>query len=293
MIICNTKQISKHTRNNGVLLFAFILLIILSINSVSAYKWVCLTYGQSLPNANSPRYTCWSDSCKACVTDSNYPTNFNKCKDSQKCESQVGETDITPPILTINSPINEQVFNSRMVLISLLSNEPASFYYKNNKGGSWKRLASLTTSFSRGISFKDGFNNITIKAVDRSNNYMEKIVSFYVDSKKPKITKTSPKGFANGAFSVEFKEDNPKNLVLYYGINDLTYNVNQNFGIRTYNLNLSECDYNKKYICYAQVNLSDFDGKKIVYWFKLEDIAGNIHESKQISLKVDFTNPKY
>lgn len=276
----NTKQIIKHTRNNNVLLFAFVILILLSINLVLAYKWSCLTYGQSLPNSKNARYTCWHDSCRVCVTDNNYPTSFNKCKDSQECGSQEGEIDSTPPNLTINSPENWQIFNSRMVLIKLLSNEPASFYYKNK--GNWKRLASLMTSFSREISFKDGFNNITIKAVDRKNNYMEKTVSFYVDSKKPKIKKTYPKDYTNGVFSVEFTEDNPKNLVLYYGINDII----------TYNVNLSECDYNKNYICYARVNLSGFDGKKIVYWFKLEDIAGNIRESKQISSKVDVTNPK-
>lgn len=289
----DSKRVNNVNKNITFLIITFTLLTILSINSVSAYKWVCLKYGQSLPNSINPRYTCWHDSCRVCATDNNYPTSFNKCKDSQECGSQDGEIDITPPNLTINSPKNSQVFNSRMVLISLSSNEPASFYYKDNKRGSWKRLASLMSSFSRGINFKEGFNNITIKAVDRNNNYIEKSVSFYVDSKKPKITKTSPKDFANGAFSVEFREDNPKNLVLYYGINDIiTYNVNQNLGIRTHSLNLNECSYNKNYICYAQVNLADFDGKKIVYWFKLEDIAGNIHESKQISLKVDFTNPK-
>ena len=283
------KYVNKHT-NNSILLFTFILLILLSINSVSAYKWVCLTNGQSLPNASSPRYTCRHDLCQVCVTDISYPTNFNKCKDSQKCDSQIGDTDITPPILTINSPINGQVFNSRMVLISLSSNEPASFYYKYK--GDWKRLASLMSSFSREISFKDGFNNITIKAVDKNENSVEKSVNFYVDSKKPKILKTSPKDYTNGSFSIEFIEDNPKNLVLYYGIDDINYGVNQDFGIRTYSLNLSKCSYNKKYICNAKVDLSEFDGEEIVYWFKLDDIAENTHESKRKNVNADITSPK-
>ena len=150
------------------------LVVLLSLSFVSAYKLLCLTYGQSIPSEQNPMYTCWHDSCiNLCVTDNNYPTDPDDCYSFGACEL-FGETelDITPPNLTINSPINDYIYSSRSVLFDIGSNEPFSLYYIDNidGGGRWSRLGSNIPGYYKKISFKDGLNSITIKGRDRNNN---------------------------------------------------------------------------------------------------------------------------
>ena len=274
---------------------AFFLIIIISVSFVSAYKRLCLTYGQSIPSDENPRYTCWHDSCQICVTDNNYPgVNPRHCNKIKGCEL-LGETivDEDPPELTINSPVNDFIYNSRKVLFDIESNEPCSMYYLDNINGRgrWKRICSNCQSYSRTRSFKDGLNNITIKARDRNGNFVEYQRYFYVDSKKPKIRRTSPrKGFVNTAFEVQFSEENPVSLILYYG------NVLSGYEEAELNVDIesieTDCYINKKrYYCSVDVELDDYDGQNIKYWFELEDIAGSTATSRPISLSVDTVAP--
>ena len=87
-------------------------------------------------------------------------------------------------------------------------------------------------------------------------------------------------GFADGDFEVQFKEENTISLVLHY--KDETHNVNL----------ANECHTEKgKTYCNSFVDLEEFDGQEINYWYTLTDIAGNIDESKERSLSVDTTVP--
>lgn len=266
------------------------MVILLLSFSVSAYKLLCLTYGQSIPSKENPRYTCWHDQCiNICVTDNLYPTNPGFCYKMNACEILGGpELDVAAPNLTINSPKQNFIYNSRGVLFDITSNEPYSLYYTDNINGRgrWSRLASNIQSYSRKISFKDGLNNITIKATDRNGNPVEYQLQFYVDSKKPKIKKTEPrKGFIASPFEVQFSEENPKKLVLHYG-NLLT-------GYRQKQLDISNDCYidRKRYYCSTEVPLEDYDEQKIEYWFILTDIANNTDESRHVWLEVDTTFP--
>ncbi len=276
-----TQKIKSNEKGKIMLLaIIFSLIILISLNYVSAYQWACLTYGQSIP-----RYTCWHDSCTLCVDDKGYSTDFSRCNDSPSCEEGEETFDVTPPVLTINSPVNNAIYDSRSVLFDILSNEPISLYYMDNLDGkeNWKRLSSSTSAYNKEINLDEGENSLTIKGIDRNDNFVEIIKSFFVDSKDPKIKKTSPsKGFANGSFAVEFQEDNPTSLILFYG-NDV---------IRQKNLDLGACSTDKgKMYCSTQVNLQEFDGEEISYWFVLEDIAGNTDDSKPVDLDVDMTAP--
>lgn len=266
-----------------------IFIVMLLVSGVSAYRLVCLTYGQSLPDDLNPRYTCHSSLCQLCVTDSYMPgVNPSHCHEMNGCEF-IGQAnlDITPPNLIVNSPNNNEIFGARTVWFDLEFDEPSSIYYLDNINGRgrWKRLCSkCDNSYGKKISFKDGFNNITIRARNRNGNFIDVIREFRVDSKKPKIKKTNPKkGFANGVFEVQFTEENPENLVLHYGV----------WGdMRSYNLDLNSCwEYKKKKYCDVDVDVSDFDGREIEYWFELSDIAENFIESKHVWLDVDVTMP--
>jgi len=281
-------MIEKNTEKKRIVLVIGILLMgIFAISAVSAYKNLCLTYGQSLPNG----YTCFHDQCiNICVTDNNFPTNPGFCDDLGSCIFLEGgaEVDGEAPVLTVNSPLEGFIYNSRSVLFDLEFSEPSSIYYKdNNDDGSWKRICSnCEDSYSKGIIFPDGENNVSIRATDRNGNSAEATKTFSVDSQDPRILRTSPKsGFANGTFTVEFDEANPKQLVLNYG------NLGTGYQQKSLDLNLECFEDGSTTACSTNVNLAPYDNQDIEYWFELTDIADSMDSSSVIMLKVDNTNP--
>ena len=127
---------------------------------------------------------------------------------------------------------------------------------------------------------------MSFKAEDSIGNTKYKNIGFYIDTKKPKITKVKPgRGFASGIFSAQFIEENPSSLKLNYGKNLTDYN--------TYNLDLeNECILDKgKYDCKTSLGLSQYDSQTIIYWFEIRDIADMTDSSKPIELEVDTTFP--
>lgn len=134
------------------------------------------------------------------------------------------------------------------------------------------------------LTFKDGFHEISFFAFDGYGMMVERNVSFLVDSKSPKIKKTEPrKGFSNGMFYLEFDEDNPIELNLYYeNDSDIFAKV----------FNLSECNYDGRYTtCNENVDLSFLEGQEIFYYFNLIDINNKSDLSRIINLNVDTLEP--
>jgi hypothetical protein len=252
----------------------------------------CLVRGDKLKDVFG-RITknCNSDRCSVCVlmTEAgNYTTSFHKCDDLPKCGFSGSQgpidLDITPPILTITSPTNNQIFSSRKVEFNININEPSSLYYIDNINGRgrWKRMGTKLLTYQKSLSFKDGLNDITIKATDRNNNPTEITKQFYVDSKKPKFKKTYPKkkSFASGLFEVQFDEANPKTLTLYYGNSQSSLNIT------------THCEIiKKKYYCSKQISLTQYNNQQIQYYFELTDIADNTVQSKPILVNVDTQEP--
>ena len=262
------------------------LLLIMTISFVSAANHkICMTRGQTLPN-----YKCEHDYCFVCINDNNWAVYDRNCPGDPVCGNTTIDTQ--PPALTINSPVNDQIYNTRSVLFSITTNELATLYYKYNADtrDNWKRIASKVTLYNYSISLKEGLNDITIKAVDMKGNENTTIKRFRVDYTKPKITKIAPaKGFASGRFDIWFTETNPKTLVLTYG--------NQVGGMKTSNVDLNQCtaiDPDKgKYNCIIVVPLSVYNGQNINYTFRLTDIANSYVDSKTILLDVDTSNPVF
>jgi len=284
--------------NKQILIIASALLIVvvMSVSYVSAYQLLCLTHGQKLPPAPvKTRYTCDHDTCQVCVTNHYFPTDIGLCWNQANCNaynpgngSNNNSIDTKAPVLTVNSPTQNGKYNIKNVLFDLKTDETATFYYldNNNGKGAYIRLAALTTSYLKSVSFKDGQQNITIKAVDTKGNPTTKNVVFWVDSTKPKITKTFPtKGFASGTFEVLFTEANPNTVTLQYG--------NTVKGIRYANVDLTKCsiDGAGKYDCTLTVPITDYNNQDLYFMFKLTDIVGNYVESKPVTLKVDTTAP--
>jgi phosphatidate phosphatase PAH1 len=129
-----------------------------------------------------------------------------------------------------------------------------------------------------------------LKATDSSENSGYYTLSFFIDSKDPSISKTTPKtGFISNQFYIEFTELNASSLTLYYG--------NSSVGNRTHNVSLDECQVisskSGKYNCSINVPMSDYNGKQIFYWYNLTDIAGNYDTSSTVKkITVDTTPPE-
>jgi len=196
------------------------------------------------------------------------------------------ENKLPGPRLTINSP-QIDISDDRRILLDLETTDEVDeiiYTYFDSRGREReRRLCRNCDEYNRKRSFSSGYNELTFKAIVDDEVVDEKDVNFTIDYKDPRISKTEPsRGFSDGNFYVEFKEDNPISLVLHYGNS-----------IRTEVLNLSEdCEEERgKSKCNVWVNLSDFDNKEIEYWFEIEDIAGNTDESRKREVDVDMTNP--
>ena len=195
--------------------------------------------------------------------------------------------DVTPPELTINSPLDGGLFTSRNVLIDLTSNEQVDVHYqKASDPGRWTKVCSDCAAYSRERSFDEGLNEVTFRAVDRANNEAFYTISFNVDSKAPKLGSLQPEsGFASGTFQINFDEENPDELILYYG--------NYQIGFRDHALNIgTECTPTSGDTeCETVVDLSDYEGQQIEAYAILTDIVGNIDESSRSQLDVDNALP--
>mgnify|MGYP001571779908 FL=1 len=204
-------------------------------------------------------------------------------------EQQVTVNVLPEVILTINSP-KDIIYDIRRIPINLSGSEEADEILYINHNDRIPRLIRLCSNCDEyGLlrrklhTVNEGENNLTFEVITKSGNKDEFNVSFIVDSKVPRIIKTSPlRGFANGSFEVEFIEDNAQELILFYGNS-----------IRNKTLDIeNDCIQNEKSNkCASEVDLSDFDGQEISYFFQLTDIAGSLDESRQINMNVDLSPP--
>ena len=153
----------------------------------------------------------------------------------------------------------------------------------------WKRLCSRLDddgTCEKRISFKDGEHEVMIRVTDEVGLSVNQTEEFFTDSKDPRISKTEPKrDFASGTFYVEFTEENPKILALYYGdpANWSKYYVDLD----------EECSTGRRTSCEFFINLSEFDGQEITYLFRLIDRVLQDDISRRVEdLLVDTTYPK-
>lgn len=284
----------------GILSIAVMLLMVVSVVSVNAEFWSCFSKGDDIDYCNPlvQDRSCGATLCQYCMhsydevegcyNQGNYPVCLNL--DQEDCifgGGGAGEVDGEAPELTINYPEEGEVYTSRSTLLDLYLNEEADVYFLDNihGRGRWSRVCSNCEDYSRKRSFKEGFNDLTFKAVDDNGNEAFVNKSFYIDSRAPRIRKTEPRrGFANGYFTAQIDELNPIELILNYG--------NLETGMREQIVDLDDCYEDRRKInCDTIVNLEDYDGEEIEYWFELEDMAGSVGVSRTLGLDVDTTYP--
>ncbi len=192
---------------------------------------------------------------------------------------------ILPGDIEVYSPVQDNFYDNRMVLINLSMSANVSYFkYADNGDGKLVSLCRKCDSYSKKKPFDDGFHELKILAIFDSGT-ITKYINFRVDSKKPIIKKTEPvKGFTSGFFEVEFQEENPVSLILHYG--------DSNPGMREQAVDLEACqNYKNRKICQINVDLTDYDGQEIEYWFNITDVFGRSDESKGKKVEVDLSNP--
>jgi hypothetical protein len=281
--------------------------VLMTVSLVSAEFWACFDRGEIIDFCGDvPDRTCSSSNgCSYCMSqyveedDCYWQGNFNVCnRIAQECSIGGGGNDgpgpgfdQEPPEFTLIQPEEGGVYSSRSLNVIFDMNEKGDVYFMDNirRPGRFSRICNDCMSYDRRRSFNEGFNDITFKFHDVVSNTGFHDVTFFIDSKKPRISRTNPRArsFASGMFDVEFREDFPEELTLFYG-NDGAE------GVKEYMVDLEgECvEERGRTKCEAEVVLDEYDGESIEYWFELTDIAGSFTESRKTELNVDTTPPQ-
>lgn len=188
--------------------------------------------------------------------------------------------------ISLNSP-QDGVFNSKKIVFDLIMNqEVEELSYidysdaRQRQQSLCKRCKEYGNTRIKTKNLKDGVHNLTFIA-NKYWDYEEKTAAIFIDSVEPKIKNTTPnkKEYGNGSFIINYEEDNPKQITLYYGYqaigkNDCPFNIDE-----------------KTKTCMFDVNLSKYDNKSLIYSFEIEDIAGNNQQSKETEIYIDLTEP--
>lgn len=288
-----------------------VVFLVMLMTIVSAdYVNLCLTRGEGVEFSKcNPRMEdryCSADTCNYCAYIGSKgfycPANPNQCNAIGSSCTYVGDggdggggnIDRTPPKIGTCTPRSDSTYASRNQIFRGNVDKKSDWFYKNSndKKPRWKKLCKETTRCEKRIRFNEGPNNFLIKAVAQNGASDEKEMNFKIDSKKPKIKKTYPKkGFASGTFEIDFTESNPESLVLHYAGETQEVDIKNDCRPGTQRKTMSLSKANGKTYCSVDVDVSEFDKKRISYWFSLVDSAGITVNSKKIYLSVDTSYP--
>src|SRR3989344_7137097 len=188
--------------------------------------------------------------------------------------------DISPPPqnfskidIEIVSP-SSPAFSTRSVPFHILLYESAdSLSYRTNSQSSYTTICRYCGEFKDAFPFREGSNFVEIKAQKgQSASYGN--LSFFIDSKMPKIHAATKGPRINGTFSVEYTEENLRNISLNFGGEVSTF----------------ACPSGKRASCKFSKDISSHDNKQVDYYFILSDII-NTAKSDIYSAIVDTIPP--
>jgi hypothetical protein len=253
-------------------------------------EWVPVWPGYSSTGGNGNlicrdgRCTCHLNSgtgyCRICTNSSGWYASDTKCK-GLLCEDTTPHEE-QPLTMTANFPFPEGgVFTKQSFFLDIQTNKIANIDLIDNVAESSRNLCPNCASYQKNANFKQGFNDITIRAV-KGTEFQEKRITFFIDNIKPRITKTLPLAnkYASGDFSVVYDEANVKKVEMFYGLKGSPINTE-----------LSGCASGKAQTCAKTVDLTALDGKEVYYWFKITDVANMVAESKPVKIFIDKTFP--
>jgi hypothetical protein len=282
------KMVDKKNSKGIILAIFGALFIIFSLSGILAedFCFLKMGYNQKIPITTKDYYTCKHTICQVCATNTNphWYASWNKCRfactdnpnDPSNPENQ-------PLVLTANFPFADGgVFTKQNFLMDITTNKIASISMQDNIKGTVINFCPNCARVGKSMTFRQGFNDITIRA-SKGTDFKEKRITFFIDNQKPQITKTYPlqKKFTDGTFTIVYNEDGLTKIDLFYGAEG----TNQ---VRT----LSGCEAGKKKNCSIKIDLTAFNEKQLTYYFTVYDKANNVVSSKPILVYVDMTAPK-
>ena len=188
--------------------------------------------------------------------------------------------------LTINYPSTGSVFATKSINYNLSSDEISDFYILKTRlrSNSAKKLCNDVTSCNVTVSAREGNNNITIKIINANGDLDSENLDFLVDTRAPRKLIARPRDgntiSNNDLFTLRYTETNLNTITLNYG--------NLSFINTTIN---TTCPSGRKQTCEFDVNLSNFNGQEIRYWFDITDIAGNTQNTSVRLINVDTDAP--
>ena len=241
------------------------------------------------PNVDPTEYICYNlvegqlncnhAYCQSCFDENLNSAPKHKCK-GLTCEVyEDGETeDEEDLILTINSPIKDYTYRSRYVLLDLFSEESLDSLYYGKSESRLTRIGRNIKSYKKTKSFRDGKNTLFIKA-ENNNIIFKDRIEFFIDSKKPRFRSSNSLRVTKGNFTIKIVEDNIESLKIYYGEDNNEIDISQCNKGRSY------------YTCNIFVELEDYDGEEIEYYFEVIDIADNKATSRVRKVLVDTKEP--
>ncbi|VVB77934.1 Uncharacterised protein [uncultured archaeon] len=221
--------------------------------------------------------------CRQVCVDSLGYYAFNHCDGVVgigSCESSGNNTE--PALsLTANFPFADGgVFTKQTFFMDITTSKICSISLVDNLKGTERNLCPNCASYQKSMTFDQGANDITIRAVE-GLEVKEKRIKFFIDNRAPMIISTLPveRSFASGIFNVSYSEANPKKITLFYGTGSYL------------NKTSTSCPAGDKQSCLFNIDLKSFDGKSINYWFEILDVAGNRITSKSTQVYVDTSSP--
>jgi len=291
----------QKTKVAGMFLVSVFVLISFASAVESGYVYLCLGDGESIsitPSTYSShsvdyRMVCGNGKCTAhlnsgsgyvgiCVQQFSeglyYPPALpSKC--SGGCQSTSPGTVKNLTLTTVWPFENGGSYTKQNFLLDVSTNQIASIDFIDNVAGTQRTLCPNCNSYKRSTTFRDGFNNVTIRAVV-GDHIREKTVSFFIDNRKPVISKTFPlpNKYASGKFTVVYDEANLRKVKLKYG--------------NGAEVVLQGCASGRKQNCSVDIDLSGYENQQITYWFEIKDVVNNLVIGRQVRVNVDETNPR-
>jgi hypothetical protein len=167
---------------------------------------------------------------------------------------QVVKVDTSKPFINVTFP-EDKTYDSKSIPMLINTSELVRMISYSPDGKAFRSLCTKCDSYARPKPFSDGRHNITFRAYDYAGNFDEVFVGFEVDSMAPLVRKVFPYEITNGTFWVVYTEDDLQSATFYYDGHSKEM----------------DCRSGKNMVCSVSVDLKDYDGSIIEYYFKLTD----------------------
>jgi hypothetical protein len=190
------------------------------------------------------------------------------------------------PTVTIDLPDSGATYPERRVNLDIGVTETVEKLEYSLDGVRFSRLCKDCSGYEGKKSFSDGTNTMIVKATDYAGNPGQSPVTFIVDTKPPRIMKQSPsnKKYTNGTFVIYYTEENLKDVTLYYK------GILEGVAESDYKPVPASCDAGINKECKVYVDLTDYNGRIIFYYFVVSDQVSET-QSKTYTETVDTTKP--